>query len=283
MFLAACAPQAAQSPNSDTTSGLRLVPSTTAAAELLKLLVGPEDVLALPTQVDRYSVDDFQTGPWQAKPRFPSYDAEVLLAMRPSRVISHRWQSMDTTRVLQQAGVPVLSLESGTSYASVRTAIETLGRELGREALAQAALADLDRRVAALRTRAPAAQWRALVYAHDGTSGWVAAVHTTSDTMLQLVGLRNAAVEFGWEGHAACSMEQLLALDPDLLIVSTATRGESGTPTRQIVETTAALSSLRARTQGRIVELPGTLLSSDSHHIVAAAEALAERLATLPK
>ncbi len=254
---------------------LRLVPTTVAAAELVSLLAGPEDVLALPEQVDAYSAQDFRSGGWEKLPRFARYAAEPLLVLRPGLVVNHSWQAAETTAILQQKGVPVLTLESGITWRDVREALLELGRGLHREERARAALAALDERVEALaRARGEASRPRALVYSNDGSGGSAAGARTTADTLLNLAGLSNAAAAAGIEGHVELGFERLLLLDPDLIVTAAPARGEDGSPTRSVIENTPALAGLRARREQHIVVLPAALLSSDSQHIVDAAESL---------
>jgi len=287
LLLALCGCDRSQPPEARESArqGLRIVPTTTAAAELLTLLAGPEDLLALPEQVDNWSAQDFGHGGWEKLPRFPRYLAEPLLVLNPGLVVNHDWQAEDTTRVLKDSGIAVLTLGSGTSYADLRAALLKLGAALKREERAQTALAALDARVAALaEKRARFAGVRALVYTNDGSGGWASGAHTTADTVLTLSGLANAGAEL--QGHANLGFERLLVLDPDLIVTGAQARGEKGSTTRGVIERTDALASLRARREQRFVVLPAELLSSDSQHIVDAAEKLqaeAERVLAQPR
>lgn len=264
--------------------GLRIVPTTTAAAELLSLVAGPEDLLALPEQVDNWSPQDFRHEGWEKLPRFPRYVAEPLLVLHPGLVVNHDWQAAETTKILKDSGIRVLTLRSGTSYEDLRGVIGMIGRELQREERANAALAALDARVEALaKGRARFAGVRALVYTNDGSGGWASGSHTTADTVLALAGFVNAGAAAGLSGHAELGFERLLTLDPDLVVTGAPARGESGSTTRSVIERTEALATLRARREGRFAVLPAELLSSDSQHIVDAAERLqAEAARALP-
>ena len=256
-------------------AGARIVPTTTAAAELLSLLAGPEDLLALPEQVDAWSAFDFKSGGWEKLQRFPRFVAEPLLLLRPNLVVCHRWQARETTEILERNHIPVLTLASGTTYAELRAALQSLGHAIGRDERAQQALAALDARVAVLEEkRASFAGVRALIYTHDGVGGWASGSQTTSDTILALAGFTNAAAAAGVKGHGELGFERLLALDPDLIVTGLRARGEQGSTTRSVIESTAALETLRARREQRYVELPAELLSSDSQYIVDAAERL---------
>ena len=275
LLCASCSRAQPGDPRAAAKEGPRIVPTTTAAAELLTLVAGPEDLLALPEQVDSWSAQDFKQGGYEKLPRFPRYIAEPLLVLRPGVVVNHDWQAAETTKILVDAGLRVVTLGSGTSYADLRQAVLKLGTALGREERAGAALAALDARVAALeKNRAPFAGLRALVYTNDGGGGIASGTRTTADTILVLGGFANAAAVAGLVGHADLSFERLLALDPDLSGMGARARGVEGSATRSVIESSPALASLRARREQRYVVLPSELLSSDSQHLVDAAEML---------
>ena len=122
---------------------------------------------------------------------------------------------------------------------------------------------------------AAGAQWRALAYINGGGGGGVAGAGTTADEWIRLTGMHNAGAEDGRVGHVRCSFEELLALDPDLIVIST--RGEDGSPgvTAQILREEPGLANLDAVREDRIVALDARLFSAVGPHIVSAAEALA--------
>jgi len=262
----------------------RIVPATTAAAEYVAALVGPERIAALPEQVDGFSTRDFRVAPFEALPRFPRFLAEPLLALQPDLVVSFTWQSQDTTAVLRRERVPVLVLRSGTDYDSVRETLEILGRTLGVEAKAAEITAGLDARVARLRERAAKRPpRRALVYTNDGTGGWAAGRGTTAGGVLELVGLVNAGAKDGIVEHQPVDMERVLRIDPDLFVCGATSEREGGSATKAMLLASAPLTSLTAVREQRILVIPSILLSADSPAILDAAEALeAELLRVFP-
>lgn len=264
----------------------RIVPGNTAAAEFLAFLLGDEGagrVAALPEQVDAYSSFDFRRAPWTGPERFARYAAEALIALHPDLVLTHEWQSRDTTEVLRAQGVPLIVLASARSYEDVRGTLETLGRSLGIETRAKVAIADLDRRVEKLRGSAGARQGlRALEYSNSGTGGMTAGADTTAETMIRLAGMRNAAAEAGIAGHVPLDLERLISIDPDVIIVGAPARDEVGSSTKNVLEKTPALGNLAAVKNKRIVVMPASLLSTDSPCLVDAAERLASEVDALP-
>ena len=265
----------------------RIVPANAAAAEFLAALLGdrgPERVVALPEQVDGYSCFDFEKGAWAVLPRFPRYTAEALIVLEPDLVLTHAWQSAETTSVLRSRGVMVIVLDSaeGKGIDGIRGSLEMLARRLGVVSEGAEVLAALGAREAKLReTAGTRSKLRALVYSNDGTGGWAAGAATTADAMVRLAGLRDAAAEAGLEGHVPLDFEKLLGLDPDVIVVGEPAEGEGGSPTKSVLESAKELAGLSAVVSRRIVTLPAPLLSVDSPFLMDAAERLAAQVDAL--
>ncbi len=263
----------------------RIVAGNTAAAEFLAFLLGDEGasrIAAVPEQVDAYSSVDFHRAPWSTPARFARYSPEALIALHPDLVITHEWQSRDTTQILAAQGIATIVLASARSYEDVRGTLTALGKTLGVEARAKEVVAGLDRRVETLRQGASARKGlRALEYSNTGTGGMTAGADTTAETMIVLAGMRNAASEAGLKGHVPLDLEKLVSIDPDVIVVGAPARDEVGSPTKSVLEKTAALAGLAAVKNGRIAVLPSALLSSDSPCLVDAAEKLAAEVDAL--
>ncbi|MFN0242142.1 MAG: ABC transporter substrate-binding protein [Planctomycetota bacterium] len=260
-------------------SSARLLPTTAAAAEFLALLVPAERIVALPEQVDDFSSMDFRRDGFEKLPRFARYVAEPLIALRPDLVITHAWQAAETTHVLRQSGLDVLVLDSASSYDDVRATIAKLGERLGVVERARQVSSELDERIARVRVGAAArASWRALVYSNDGSGGWTAGANTTVHALLTMVGVRNAAAEAGLEGHVALDFERVVALAPDVFVVSRPGRGDGDIATIGVLESAGALANLPAIRERRVAVISSALLTADSPTLVDAAELLAREI-----
>jgi iron complex transport system substrate-binding protein len=275
----ACGPDHAAAPSSHAGPPQRIVCANTAAAEFVCRLVDPERLSGLPEQIDDYGTFDARHNGYEHVTRFPRYVAEPVLVLRPDLVVTHEWQSADTTSVLRSQGIEVLVLKSARSYADIRETLTHLGTLLDASARATAVIKDLDARVEKLRsTSASRSKLTAMVYSNDGTGGTTAGSHTTPDTMILLAGLRNAAAEAGIADHVQIDFERLIAIDPDFLIVAAPARGEGGSATKSVVESSPALARLKSRAAGHIIVLPAALMSADSPPLVDAAELLAREV-----
>lgn len=260
----------------------RVVPTNAGAQDDLCVLIGPERVAALPRPVGAYATAGEIGADWDDVPRFEQYRAEPLLLFEPDLVVTHVWHEANSTAALRQAGVPVLVLPEADSLESIHAVLELLGRALGVPGRTAEVIADIDRRVAALEdSSGPRRAVRALGYTNYGTGGGSPGSGTTFDLMIELTGMRNAARELGLVGWQSLDFEQLLTLDPDLLVLGAAGDGARGDPTEQVLRGEPALAGLRAVREDRIVVLPSRLYTTNSHFLIEAAEELARRVDAL--
>lgn len=259
----------------------RLLPTNAAAVEFLVDLAGTDEVVGLPYTALEFCCVDLGDLP-ERVPTFTEFSAEVLLSFAPDLVVVSPWQNIDAVDRLEEAGVEVVVLPAVEGLEDVRRGLVEVGAALGADARAAALLADLDGRVAALTERVaarPGLRPRALSYTNYGSGGWGAGAGTTAALVMELAGLDNALAETGRTGHDAVDLEQLLDLDPDLYVVSKPS--ETYGVTRAYLEGEAALAGTRAVAGGAIAEVPANLYSTTSHHLVRAAEALADAVEAL--
>jgi len=255
----------------------RIIPASAAAVDLVCALVGPERIAGLPAQALDYSgltALGAEGEPYLRLPQFQTYAAEPLLALSPDLVLADSWQLAETTARLREAGVPVFALTSLESLQDVRASFTLLGGVLGVRDRARAVVADLDARVAALRSGSTQRSGHSvLAYSNGGAGGWIAGAGTAADEWIRLAGLTNAAADR--VGHLRCSFEDLLGMNPDLLVVSGPGAFDRKGATEQLLRTEPALGGLRALAGQRVIVLPAWLYDTVSQHIVTAAEALA--------
>lgn len=266
----------------------RIVPASARAIEFLADIVGPERVAGLPEQGFEYATLGADEARWKALPRFTSYLAEPVLALGPDLVLCDPWQSVETNQRLAQAGVRVVLLPDTVAWRDGARVLEDLGRVLGVGERTRAAVADLERRVGALAERTQArARTRAMSYSNFGSQGFGAGTETTIDEILRLAGLENAAATAGRVGHVNLSFEELILLDPDVIVVSTPLHtevghaGDRGGASEAVLFSEPSLAGLRAVREKRIAHLAPGLFACASQRVVDAAEALVAELERL--
>lgn len=142
--------------------------------------------------------------------------SEEILPLSPDIVLAGRYTSRATVFLLERLGYPVLDLDISRSIADVRERVREVGHALAAETAADAAIAAMDARLAALApppgTRRPTALYYQLNSHTAGTDTLV------SDVMAH-AGLDNLGARLGVHGHGRVPLETLLALEPEILVV----------------------------------------------------------------
>ncbi len=154
----------------------------------------------------------------------PQHDgsAESVLALRPDLVVGSGPGTARLAALLDRFAIPRLDLGHATGLAAARARFLRLAARLGREARARRLLAGIDRRLAALRTRAARLDGvgprpRAIYLTPSGiTTG----AGTYIDEVLRLAGIENALAADGVRGWSSLSVEGLVAHPPDLFVRS---------------------------------------------------------------
>lgn len=190
---------------------------------------------------------------------------EALLSVRPDLVLVDAYTRAETLALLAAAGVPVVRTIDPHGFADIETNLHTLGRVTHLESELQE-VADAMR--AALgevaRVAATLPEWRLLSL--DG------ALHTYGegslfDAIARAAGATNVAAEHGVGAFRKLDIEEVLAWRPDALVLA----GKPGQMVPEWVAQLPGLELLPCVQQGRLLFVPGPLLSTTSHHLVDAA------------
>ncbi|MBL9079258.1 MAG: ABC transporter substrate-binding protein [Planctomycetes bacterium] len=193
---------------------------------------------------------------------------ERLLAARPDLVIVDAFTRAETLALLRHAEVPVVRTADAASFADVAANVRRIGRVCHLDDAAERLVARMEQGLAAVRAEANAfADWRVLSL--DG------ALHSYGrgslpDAVLAAAGVQNLAAAHGVGAFRRLDAETVLAWRPDAIVVEAPADAEqhAGEWLRQH----PGLRLLPCVQQGRIVAIPGPLLSTTSHHVVGAAE-----------
>lgn len=260
----------------------RLLPGSSAAVDLLGLLMARERAVALPADALRFATPAAPES-WRQLPTFAQFSAESVLAFTPDLVLASPFSNAESRAAIARQGVPVLVLPPLESLEEVVRVLSFLGEVLDAEERArEAALAlGAGELVLVARSTARGSRPRVLSYSNYGGVGRSAGAGTSFDEVLRIAGCENAASSAGIEGHGEMPFERLLKIDPDFIVV--ARRGLDGRASRGILEGSERLSALKARAPGRIIEIEGRLLAANSHVILEAAKELMDRLDAFEK
>ena len=232
---------------------VRVVSQTVGTDELVTALAGPGQIAALShlARDPSFTPDPRTTAQY---PNLRTGTAEDILRFRPDLVLAAAYTAPETLTILRRAKVNLIVLDRFESledlYASARKIGAALGRPERAEQLVaqwQARVADLDRRLKGVK---PVRVLAVGLYPFTAGSG------TTFQAMCDHAGAINVAAEQGIRGHQPTPNEKVLTWNIGVLVTD---RGEGMREKLKGMPPYKFLEALRA---GRLVEIPGPLMSS---------------------
>lgn len=255
----------------------RIVSMTLAGDEILLALIPTGRILGLTWLVDdpRYS-HSVETAR-QVRHKV-SADAEQVIALRPDLVIvsASAYTGVTARSLLRASGIPLCEIARHESFAGVQRNILAVGRAVGALPQARRLVANMDRRLRAVRERVARAPHPRTLYYFPG--GFTAGHGTTLNEMIGRAGGLNVAAEAGLHGVKQLSRETLIQLNPAVILVGGETGQEGTGSLRPVLLADASLATIDAIQQRRVYVVPGPSVSSLSHHIVNGVERMARLL-----
>ena len=269
----ACATCAVPAPPPSSHGSARIASQTVLSDELLWDLGARARarVVAVSPLADdpRYSA---VAGRWPAdRPRLPG-TSEALLARAPDLVVLASFTAPETRAFIEAHGVATLTLDRFADFDDLRRHTLALADAAGDRPAGDALWADYQARLGALaadHTRGRAAA------AISWSDGLVAGAATSFDAIAAAAGLRNMAAENGLIGHVDLSLERLVALDPEVLVIACEPL-ECHEAERELAAR-PGISATRAARQGGVFALPARDLGSTGAGMIRAAERLQAR------
>lgn len=249
----------------------RVVSQTVGTDEMLMALADPGQIAALSLLARNpdYCADAGEAAKF---PQLAASDAEAILRFHPDLVLMASYSRAETIAQVRRAGVPVLVMDQFDSLEDTYADLRLIGSAVGHGDRAEALIARLKARVAALAARLKGVTPARLIA--PSAYGYIAGRHTTFDDLCDHAGAVNVAAEAGLEGHAPIPAEKVLAWKVDKLVLEGSDRAAALARVRQI----APFKFMEAAREGRCVLLPEALLSTVSQHRVDAYERLARQL-----
>lgn len=202
---------------------------------------------------------------------FDVQDVERLLALSPDLVLVHNIRSAEDVIRLRDAGLTVFDFGEMRGLSTLLPNLRTMGILMGRPERGAELAERFERRLRHVAAGVPRDQWPGGLYVavhgdkiYGGTDG------TSYHDVLTAAGVRDVAAE-RYDRWPAYTAEQLLSLDPDVVVTSS---GMRRTFCRH-----PGFERLRAcRTDGGVVGVDGVLLSSSGLDMLEAAEAVFEQV-----
>lgn len=194
----------------------RIVSMNICTDQMLLALADPAQIIGL----SRFARDG-RLGWVQGAQKFPvlSGGAEDILVLKPDVVTASQFDKRSTRELLKANGVNLIELPVPRSIGEVREQIREMGNIAGHPERAVAEIARLDAAIVEARKLAGIRHFRVLPLSRRG---WVPGGDSFVGAILKEAGLTNAAGEIGVDFGGFTSLEQIVQLKPDFLVVSDA-------------------------------------------------------------
>jgi iron complex transport system substrate-binding protein len=194
----------------------RLVSMNVCADQLLLTLADPEQILGL----SRFARDGWQSQAGDIS-RYPvlSGGAEDVLLIRPDIVVASAFDKRSTRELLKAKGLHLVELAVPKTLDEARQQIREAGDITGHP---DRAAVEIARRVAALARARRAVSERHYRVLPLSRRGWVAGSDSFVGSLLGETGLRSAAGDLGFAFGGFASLEAIVNLRPDFIVVSQA-------------------------------------------------------------
>ena len=154
--------------------------------------------------------------------------AEAILALEPDLVVAAQIISEDQVNALRDLGLNVYWQANPTSYEGLWKNLRDFAKLTGHEDKAETLIASLEARVATVQGKVATITERPSVFyeldATDPSNPWTAGSGTFIDYIINQAGGTNAASALEGD-YAQISSEQLIAVDPDIILLADAPYG----------------------------------------------------------
>jgi iron complex transport system substrate-binding protein len=252
----------------------RIVSVTLATDEILLALVGPPRLLG----VTYLAVDERVSNMPQEAAAIPHKvraDPEQIISLQPDLVFVASFLRGEFIRLLQAAGLVLFQFQEYDSIAEIQQNIRLIGEVVGEEARAEALVAAMQARLQALAEQLRPISERPRVL-YWGSHGYTAGRMTSMDDLITHAGGENLAATYGIIGSANLSAEQVLAMNPQVIVSSSLDQGAPrGLPAALMHP---ALQGTDAVQHGRVYTVSSRYLVTISQFIVDGVEAFARML-----
>jgi len=249
----------------------RIASLTVTADEIITKIADPSRIAAVTRFADDATIEPTAGLAPKAAARISGVDPEHVVALEPDLVFVAHYTLESAVRILAAAGVPVVRLKSTRSFEDVRANVRTTAQALGEEPRGEAEIARMNERLARVAERTTARSRPRVLYYSGGS--YTSGSGTLVDEKIREAGGRNVAADAGITGFASVSLDLLVGLDPEIIVVPRFSRNDDAAV--QDLRTSPAWRDVAAVRDARVYSIPASSLTSESPEGVRGVEELA--------
>ena len=207
---------------------------------------------------------------------YPAVNAEIVVDLEPDLVLAAGITNPDDVVMLADLGLTVYATSVAADLDDIYADIAAIGALTGRSAEADQLVQDLQARVTAVSATTADVADRPLVFyeidATDPARPWTAGPGTFVDQLITMAGGENAG-NIAADQYAQLSLEQLVAEDPDIIVLGSSTYGGQ---TPELVAARAGWDGLSAVQSGAVYTFDDNLVTRPGPRVVDGLETLAK-------
>jgi iron complex transport system substrate-binding protein len=195
----------------------RIVSMNVCSDQLLLSLADPDQIIGL----SRYAGDAWQSWAAGDARRYPilSGGAEDVLVAKPDVVVASLFDKRSTRELLKANGLHLVEFTVPRTLIEVKDQIREMGEVVQHPDRAAAEIARLDAAIARARAAGWNKHYRVLPLSRRG---WVSGEDSLVNSLLTETGLLNPAADLGVAAGGFASLEAIVRLRPDFILVSEA-------------------------------------------------------------
>ena len=241
-----------------------------------------EIIFALGAQDRLVGRDDFSDYPAEAAQiksvgsLYPNVNAEAIVALEPDLVLAAGITNPDDIKHLEDLGLTVYATSIAKNLDDIYNDIRALGALTGESDAAETLVTGLQARVAAVTTKTAAVSEHPIVFyeldATEPSKPWTAGPGTFIDQLISTAGGVNAG-NIATDQYAQLSLEQLVAQNPDIIVLGSATFGGQ---TPELVAARPGWGDIKAVKDGAVYAFDDNLVSRPGPRVVDGLEQLAK-------
>ena len=279
------APTVAPSPTPITlTDGLgRSVTLAGPAQRIVSLAPSNTEILFAIEAGDRLVArDDYSDYPAEAKNvpsignLYPKVNTEAVVALKPDLVLAAGVTNPEDVKTLADLGLTVYATKKDADLNDIFRDILAVGKLTGHSAQAEKLIGDLQARVKAVTNKVSGVTQKPVVFyefdATEPSKPWTAGPGSFVDGLITLAGGTNAG-EVCKADYCQISLEQLVAQNPDIIVLGSATYGGQ---TPELVAKRAGWKDIKAVRNSAVYPFDDNLVSRPGPRVVDGLESLAK-------
>ena len=191
------------------------ITSMNVCTDQLLLTIGPEHILGL----SRYAWNAEQSWAAREARAYPvlSGGAEDILMLKPDLVLASQFDKRETRDLIRRNGVRLIEFSVPLDLTDVKAQIRAVGAMAGHSDRAEDEIVRIDAALERAKRAVANRHYRILPLSRRG---WVSGDESLIGSLLKEIGLINAAAELGVSSGGFVSLESIVKLKPDFLLVS---------------------------------------------------------------